>query len=208
MSLFTLQHVCYKNIVTYPDMEIPNGGSTFISGESGAGKSILLKLLNGALSPSSGRIIYRGQSIESYDPIGLRREVLLVGQSVYLFDMSIRDNFKEFYAYRDMEAISDDEISAYLQICSVSLPLDAICGMLSGGERQRILIAIALSLPSNVFMLDEPTSALDSRNAYALMTNLREDCRKKGRTMLVVSHDKNIADTFADHMITLRGGVL
>lgn len=203
MKLFTIEEVNYKNIIRYPNIEISEGGATFICGESGSGKSSLLKLLNGVISPTDGKIKYLDKNIEDYNPIELRREVLLISQSVYLFDMTIKDNFNEYYAYRDLENISEEEMKSFLDLCSVHLPLDTICSVMSGGERQRVFIAINLSFQSKVLMLDEPTSALDYKNANALLENVKAYCKRKEKTLLIVSHDRAIANKFADNIINL-----
>jgi len=188
-------------------MEIPETVTTFISGESGSGKSTLLKLLNGVISPSDGVITYSGKTLEDYDPIHLRQEILLVSQSVFLFDKSIQENFDEYRAYRGLEPLSEAEMKRYLDICSVDLPLDSMCQVLSGGERQRVFLAINLSLKPKVLMMDEPTSALDDKNANTLMENVKDHCKANQVTLLVVSHDKALAETYADHIVTLTGGV-
>ena len=206
MVIFTLEDVNFNNILTYPSMEIQSTGTTFLSGESGSGKSTLLKLLNGVLSPAEGSIRYGGKALETFDPIQLRREVLLVSQTVYLFDASIRDNFHTYYGYRELEKITDRAMNEYLDIAAISLPLDSMCSILSGGERQRVFLAINLSFGPKVLMLDEPTSALDDKNADLLMGNLITHCRERGITLLVVSHDRAIAEKYADHIITLEGG--
>ena len=204
--MFALKSVNYKDILKYPDIEIPSDAATFICGESGSGKSTLLKLLNGVLSPSDGEIIYLHKTLEDYDPILLRQEILLVSQSVYLFDRSIKDNFIEYYNYRNLDAIGEDAIKKYLNICSVNLPLDSMCQVLSGGERQRVFIAINLSYQPKVLMMDEPTSALDDKNANALMENIKAHCKANNITLIVVSHDKAIAEKYADNIIYLSGG--
>ena len=205
LFLFSLKNVSFQDILSYPDIQIPQGKTTFICGESGCGKSTMLKLLNAVISPSSGVITYAGKDIATLDPITLRREVLLVGQNSYLLDLSIRENFHAFAAYRDMKPISDEMMTAYLSACSLTLSLDSSCTLLSGGERQRVFIAIHLSLQPKVLMMDEPTSALDDKNAQALMENITSYCKEKDMTLIVVSHDKGIAERYADHTISLGG---
>ena len=202
MALFTLKKITFKGI-QYPDIEIPEKRTTFICGESGSGKSTLLKLLNGVLSPADGEISYRGKNINDYDPIILRRDILLIGQSVYLFDKSIKENFNEYYAYRDMQVISEKTMKEYLDICSVDLPLDSMCSVLSGGESQRIFIAIGISFHPHVLVMDEPTSALDDKNANILIENIKSYCKTNEITLIVVSHDRAIADRHADNIIAL-----
>jgi len=205
MSLFTLKNVNYLNILHYPDLAIPADKATFLCGESGAGKSTLLRLLNGTLSPTAGEVSYLGKPIEDYDPILLRRDILLVGQSVYLFDLSIEDNFKEYYTYRDLPAPSRETMQTYLDLCALPLPLDSMCPNLSGGERQRISLAIHLSLQPKALLLDEPSSALDEKTAEAVLGNIKTHCNKKNITLIVVSHDKGLGALYADDIIVLRG---
>ena len=203
--MFSLKNVNFQDIVTYPDIAIPEGMTTFICGESGSGKSTMLKLLNGVTSPTSGVIAYANKDIRTFDPITLRREVLLVGQNSYLLDQSIRENFHAFAAYRDMEPSSDEAMIAYLKACSLTLSLDSNCTLLSGGEKQRVFIAIHLSFQPKVLMMDEPTSALDDKNANALMGNITSYCKQENMSLIVVSHDKSIAERYADHTIFLGG---
>ena len=203
--MLVLKNVNYNNILYY-DTYIPEGVTTFICGESGSGKSTLLKLLNGVLSPLSGEIMYFNKSLEDYDPIQLRREILLVSQSVYLFDKSIKDNFAEYYAYLGATAINEEKIKRYLDICAVSLPLDSMCNVLSGGERQRVFVAINLSYNPKVLMLDEPTSALDDKTANILMENIISYCKASNITPVIISHDQAMSQKYADNIITLSGG--
>jgi len=203
MALFVLRDVDYKNILHYPALEISAGGATFLCGASGTGKSTLLKLLSGVLSPTGGEILYLGKRVGDYDPIRLRREVLLVGQSVYLFDKTIQENFAEYYAYRDQAVPGEETIREYLDICKASFPLDSMCNLLSGGERQRVFLAICLSLTQEVLLLDEPTSALDEETADQLIGQIKAHCKTKDISLLVVSHDRAIAEKYADEIIAL-----
>ncbi|MCL1904100.1 MAG: ABC transporter ATP-binding protein [Oscillospiraceae bacterium] len=201
--MFKLKKVSFKNIIDYPDMEIRSNEVTFICGESGSGKSTLLKLLNGMNSPSAGEVLYLGKNINDYNPITLRREVLLCGQSPFLFDGSIRDNFDEFYKYRELSPINASDILKYLKICAADFETTAGCGTMSGGERQRVFIAICLSFCPKVLLIDEPTSALDDLTANTLMSNVKEFCKNNGITPIVVSHNKTLADVYGDSIITL-----
>ena len=204
MALFLIKNVNFKDIINYPELEIANGAATFICGESGCGKSTLLKLLNGVTSASHGEILYNGISIADYDPIELRREVLLCGQSAFLFDGSIRNNFEQFYKHREVALPSDEGLAKYLEICGISFELDTPCEKFSGGERQRVFTAICLSLRPKVLMLDEPTSALDDATAHLVVSNIKEFCKSNGITMIAVSHNKILAKQYADDVIELK----
>ena len=202
--LFSLKNVNFKDILRYPDLEIREGGVICISGKSGSGKSTLLRLLNGVFSPTQGEICYRGKNLLSYEPLTLRREILLVSQSAYLFDDSVENNFRKFCEYLDLPAPTHEQMHEFLRLCCADeFDLNADTTVFSGGERQRVFLGINLSLPSKVIMLDEPTSALDSATADTLMTNIKDYCREHGKTLILVSHDAGIVGKFADEVISL-----
>jgi putative ABC transport system ATP-binding protein len=201
--LFSLKGVRFKDLIEYPDMEIPEEGATFICGESGCGKSTLLKLLNGVVSADAGEIRYAGKPVDEYDPVTLRREVLMCGQSAYLFDGSIEENFVEYCKYRELPRISCEEMSVYLKICAVDMPLDSACNTMSGGEKQRVFTAICLSFLPKVLLLDEPTSALDDMTADLMIASIKDFCRENSITPIVVSHNRAISESFADLVISL-----
>jgi putative ABC transport system ATP-binding protein len=204
--IFKAEDLKFQNI-SYPLLEIPKNQTTFICGDSGCGKSSLLALFNGVLSPASGCVFYDGSDILSLDSLSLRREVLLVNQSVFLFDKSIRENFAEFYAARQMPIPKDDEIVHYLSLCCLNFSPNAVCTSMSGGERQRVFIAVYLSFMPNVLMLDEPTSALDDHTAFLLIQKLKSFCQDHAMTLIIVSHDQLLIEKFADHTILLGGGL-
>lgn len=203
MFQFVLDGVSYLDVVRYPKIEIAEGITTFITGESGTGKSTLLKILNNTCS-AAGTILYRSKPIECCEPIELRRDVLLAGQTPFLFDKTIRENFREFHNYRDSALPADADICRYLQISAVDFSPDADCSNLSGGERQRIFIALCLSFHPQTLLLDEPTSALDEKNSRLLLENLSRHCKSNDITLVVVSHNPALCETFADSVIELR----
>jgi putative ABC transport system ATP-binding protein len=200
-----MDNLIFKGIIQYPNIEILQGKATFICGESGCGKSTLLKLLNGAESAQKGGIIYNEKDINNYPPTQLRREVLLVSQYVYLFDKSIKENFYEYYSYLNIPMISDEKMKEYLTLCCMNISIDSNCCVLSGGERQRVYIAICISLMPKVLMLDEPTSALDEKTAYEVIKNIKRFCKQNSITLIVVTHNKLLAEYFADKIIILDG---
>ncbi|MEG0292393.1 MAG: ATP-binding cassette domain-containing protein [Anaerovoracaceae bacterium] len=200
---FEITSACFKDFIRYPDFVVQSGSTIFIEGASGTGKSSLLKILNGVNNLSDGQINFFGQDIDDIDTIELRRRVTLVGQSVFLFDMSIRENFREFYRYRGLDLISDGEIREYLDICLVDFDIDADCSQMSGGEKHRVYIAIFLSLSGEVILLDEPTAALDENNSINLIGNIKSFAVEKGKTLIIVSHNTVLAEKFADSVISI-----
>ena len=208
MTLFKLENLKFKDIISYPNIEIKAGITTFITGESGSGKSTLLKLLNGVLTPAEGQVLYVDKKVLDIDSIELRRKVLLVSQSAVLFEeQSIKENFQLFFNYRESVPPNDDEIKRLLTTCSIEMPLEVRVYECSGGEKQRIFIAIHLALGFDVLMMDEPTSALDEKNGHALLANLKAFARENGKSLIIVSHDKEIVEKFADEKVILGGGL-
>jgi putative ABC transport system ATP-binding protein len=204
--LFETQNISFQDMIVYKDLIVLKDKTTFITGESGTGKSTLLRLFNATLTPSAGEIFYKGINLLEIDTIKLRQEVLLVSQEVYLFQGNIKDNFMKFYEYRDEEVISEDKMKEFLVLCCISFSLDKDCTSMSGGERQRVYLAIFLSFLPKVIMLDEPTSALDSKNSNDIMENVSNFCKHHSITMIVVSHDKDINNNFAQDNILLERG--
>lgn len=206
MYLFELENVEYLDVIKYPNIKVNKGITTFICGDSGTGKSTLLNLLNTAKSPTKGTVFYLSRMIDEYDTIEHRKQVILVNQSVYLFDMTVRENFYEFYKYRDLDKPDDETINKYLKLCIADFNMDALCQNMSGGERQRIFLAICLSFMPKVILLDEPTSALDEKNAGNLISNVKKFCQENSMTLIIVSHSKQLAKQYADDCIELRNG--
>ena len=203
-TLFRLEHIRYADICYPSPLEISSGARTFISGPSGAGKSTLLKLLSGIVSTDEGVVFYLGKNVEEYDPVLLRREVLLAHQAAYLFDGSIKENFETFYRYREESCPPDELLRSYLDICSLDFDLDADTGPFSGGERHRVYLAICLSFQPKVLLLDEPTGALDDKTAFELMDKLSIHCHNVGIDLVVVSHNEAVTAKYADSIIRLE----
>ena len=204
MDIISLSQVVFQSMIRYPDIKIPKGKTTFIHGPSGCGKSTLLKLINGTISPDSGEIVFNGNNIDDIDTIKLRRDILLVSQSVFLFSGTIEENFKKYYEYRDRETPSKEHMEKFLQICRAEFPLETRCETMSGGERQRVYIAIFLSFMPEVLMLDEPTSALDNTSSDIIMSNIKNFSDDNDMTTIVVSHYLPLAQKYGDNIIALE----
>jgi len=204
--LFQASNLIYKSNLTYNDVKIKKGMVNFIVGESGSGKSTFLKLMNGSINPTSGKLLYKGLPIDEYNPIDLRREVSLVSQEVFLFDESIKDNFKIFYELREKSIPSNEYVTYITDLCCVNVPLNQSASTLSGGEKQRVYISIFLSLCPSVILLDEPTSALDEKNSHKMLTNILHFCKNRNIDVIIVSHNTTIVDEFCENKIEIVKG--
>ena len=158
------------------NLQIERGEKVLIVGESGAGKTTLLYLMTKILQPDSGEIFIGGK-------------VAAATSTNYIFSQSIRFNF-EIYA-------TDAEIFDCLKICQLeNFELDTEIGedaaKLSGGERGRLQIALALAKNPDILILDEPTAGLDKNISEKLIAALVDDCNKKNRTLIIITHDLNL----------------
>ena len=188
----------------YPDISIAAEKATFITGESGCGKSSLLKVFNSTLIPDEGTVFYNSRDISGFDKIDYRRRVVLVPQEVFLTDGTIRENFEFYYRLRGEKLPEDECIDNALRLCCLEYIPDMPCGLLSGGERQRVFLAVFLSFDFEDLLLDEPTAALDEATASRLLLNLKRYCLENGRTVAAVCHSGELVRSFADEIITVR----
>ena len=207
-AILQTRGLAFQEMIRYPDLDLQPLRTTFITGPSGCGKSTLLHLMNASLEPSAGQILYRGTDLAKLDTVALRREVLLIRQSAFLFDRSIRENFTLYHDYRGQACPSQEEVRRCLDTALADFPLDQNCATLSGGERQRVYLAIGLSFRPKVLLLDEPTSALDAATGRALLERLLPACGERGVTPIIVSHDPVLTREFAQDLIELKGGRL
>ena len=201
MEILRFENV--KFIKEYDDFSIDKNEVVFVVGKSGSGKSTLLRLINNTLQMKSGRIFYKDENILNIKPVELRRNIIMTSQENFLFDMTIRENFHEFYKLRDLEELTDDDITKFLKITNFDVDVNLDVEKLSGGEKQRVFLAIALSLDPEVLLLDEPTSALDNKTAFDMMKNIVDYCKHNDITLVVVSHARQLVDEFADKIIDL-----
>ena len=201
MEILRFENV--KFIKEYDDFTINKNEIVFVVGKSGSGKSTLLKLINNTLQMKSGSIFYKDTNILNIKPVELRRNIIMTSQENFLFDMTIKENFHEFYKLRDLENLTDDEIVKFLKIADFDVDINLDVEKLSGGEKQRVFLAIALSMRPAILLLDEPTSALDRNTAFNMMKNIVDYCKHNDITLVVVSHARNLVDEFADKTIDL-----
>ena len=132
--LETTSQLTFQDTIQYPAISIQQGSFTFITGKSGCGKSTYLRYLNGILPSEENQIFYREQPLSHYPILSYRKQVLLVPQSVYLLDASIRENFHFYYDSREQARLSDEEIQHFLSVCCLAATPEQLCSTLSGGE--------------------------------------------------------------------------
>lgn len=180
---------------------IPSGGVTVVLGPSGSGKTTLLRLCNRLTVPTSGSVSYRGDDLDTLDPLALRRAVGMVFQQPTPFPGSVRDNLAVAVA-----DASESEMTAALERVNLdSSFLGRPAQELSGGEAQRVCLARTLMTEPEVLLLDEPTSSLDvdSRLAFERLIGHVAD---EGTAVVWVTHDLEQARRVGDSSIVLIDG--
>lgn len=180
-----------------------------IIGASGSGKTTFLSLLAGLDVPSAGSITWNGESTTRIDRDNYRLEyVSVIYQNFNLFfHLTVLENAAYPLYVRKM-AKREADILAREKLLSVGLKDEQFRrfpNMLSGGEQQRVAIARALAAGSEIILADEPTGNLDTRNSCEIMQLLRDSNREFGQTMIVITHDEEIA-LAADRIIAVEDG--
>ncbi len=191
------------------DLTIAPGETVALIGESGAGKSTVLQLVLGFLSPDEGRVLIGGQPVETLAPEALLARIAWVGQSPMLFHGTLRDNLALGRPGAGDAALHEACLQAGLAPLLERLPqgLDTPIGErgigLSGGEIQRIALARAFLKDAPILLLDEPTASLDPATETALIATLRR--LAEGRTTLLATHSPRLA-AIAARRIRLADG--
>ena len=163
-----------------------------IVGESGIGKSTVLRLLLRFWNVKSGRIRINGIPIEELSTAELRRRIAVLEQDTFLFDGSIAENIAIGKPDASMDEIQKAARRAGLHDFISTLPdgydtqMGEMGARLSGGERQRVGIARTMLTDPDVIVMDEPTSSLDVLHEKELLKTLREECADK--MLIIVSH--------------------
>lgn len=204
--MFNLENVSYKNILKVNKLEIPKNKTTCIVGESGSGKTTLLKLLNRMISPEGGRLTFKGTNLKDLNPIELRREVVMLPQTPIIYEGSIRDNLIKGIIFSERTLPSDKKLRSVMGFLNINKDINEDCSNLSGGEKQRIAIGRVILMEPEVFLLDEPSSALDESSETKVIEYIKTYCRDHEKTLIMVTHSKAVANTFADNVILIKNG--
>src|SRR6185437_5232208 len=191
------------------DLEIPSGQFVAIVGASGSGKSTLLGLMAGLDSPTSGEIWIDGVPIHNLKETDLAavrgRKIGFVFQSYQLIQtLTALENVLLPFEL-NMEGNGVAKAKALLDEVGLSERADHYPVQLSGGEQQRVALARAFVVDPPIVMADEPTGNLDSTNGRLVLDLLLERNRSKGTTLVLVTHDADIAAQ-ADRKIVLKDG--
>jgi iron complex transport system ATP-binding protein len=198
-------------VVDALDLAIPDGAVTAVIGPNGCGKSTLLRALGRLLRPRGGEVLLDGARIDTLPTREVARVLGMLPQSpvapegITVADLVTRGRhphqawFRQWS--RDDEAVVTRAMEETGVLDLAERPVDA----LSGGQRQRAWIAMALAQGTDLLLLDEPTTHLDLAHAVEVL-DLVDRLHDRGRTVVMVLHDLNLAARYADHLVAMRDG--
>lgn len=191
------------------NLKIDENSFIGITGKSGSGKTTLLNLIGGLIKPFSGEILIKGQDITKYNetkPAEYRRKRIgFVFQSYNLMsELTVYENIL-LPIHLDKQKEDANYIHQIMQILDIVQLKEAYPDELSGGEQQRVAIARAMANKPVLILADEPTGNLDEENSLIVLNLLKECQRLYNQTILLVTHDINIAKQ-CDHIFMIENG--
>lgn len=215
--MIKLEHVSKSYSAGIPalndvNLEIEDGEFVFVVGDSGSGKSTMIKLLLKELEPTEGTITVEGKVLNKIKRKQIpkyRRNVGVVFQDFRLLkDRNVYDNVA--FAQKVVGEPSSHirkKVPIMLSTVGLAAKYRSFPRQLSGGEQQRVAIARALINEPDILLADEPTGNLDNNNAWEIM-KLLEEINAKGTTVLVVTHNLEIVKVMKKRVITVKKGTI
>lgn len=190
-------------------LTIEKGEFTAIIGSSGSGKSTLLHIIGGVDVPTSGKVYLDGQDVyaQSNEKLAIfrRRQVGLIYQFHNLIPtLDVVENIT-LPILMDKRKVNEERLNDLLELLGLQDRRTHLPNQLSGGQQQRVSIGRALMNAPAVMLADEPTGSLDSRNGHEIINLLKLSNQKYRQTLLIVTHDENIA-LLADRIIGISDG--
>jgi D-methionine transport system ATP-binding protein len=193
------------------DLSITRGSIFGIIGRSGAGKSSLLRTINGLEAPTSGRVLVEGQDVAALDAAGLialRRRVGMVFQHFNL--MSAKTAWSNIALPLVVSGASkariDERVAEVVALTGLEGKERAYPSRLSGGQKQRVGVARALVHSPDILLCDEATSALDPETTLSILRLLKDINRRLKITIVLITHEMSVIREICDSLLVLDGG--
>ncbi|GAA1137469.1 ABC transporter ATP-binding protein [Ornithinicoccus hortensis] len=194
-------------------LEVLDGEFTVIVGPNACGKSTLLRALGRMLSPTAGRVLLDGKAIGGYRSKEVARRVALLPQSpvtpdaITVADLVARGRYPHQQLLRQWSTEDADVVENALREVGMLDLADRMVDELSGGQRQRVWIAMTLAQDTPILLLDEPTTYLDVVHQIDVL-DLCSHLHDRGRTLVAVLHDLNMAARYASHIVVMSQGAI
>ena len=201
-----------RQVLRHLSFNVENGDFFIIIGPNGSGKTTLMKLLAGIIKLQKGQVKILGHPNRSYTPRTLARAVAFVPQRLpvdlpYTVEEAVLLGRAPYQGALGIEREIDLEIARQaMQFTGVDHLAGATIDQLSGGEQQRVFLARAICQEPDIMLLDEPTASLDLAHQVKVMDLMEKLKVEKGITIVMVSHDVNLAAMYSDRVLLLKDG--
>jgi putative ABC transport system ATP-binding protein len=195
------------------DLTVEQGEMLAIIGPSGSGKSTLLNLLGAIETPTTGKVMFEGTDVSSFSDtertLLRRRRIGFIFQAFNLLPTltAVENAALPLELDGVSESVARERAMKSLELVDIADRADHFPSMMSGGEQQRVAVARALVIEPALVLADEPTGNLDSVNSAHVMGLLRDLVDTRGQTVVIVTHDHEIAAS-ADRAVRVRDGLL
>ncbi len=195
------------------DFVVPRGGISGIIGRSGAGKSTMIRLVNGLERPTSGKVVVDGVDVGALDEGGLRSLRRSVGMIFQHFNLlSSRTAYDNVALPLEISGVSKQEIQRkvgpLLDLVGLGDKAKRYPAELSGGQKQRVGIARALATEPKLLLSDEATSALDPETTQSILELLKRINAELGLTVLLITHEMEVVKTIASQVAVIDKGLI
>src|SRR5688500_12622618 len=203
-----------RQVVDSLDLSIIGGTVTAVIGPNGCGKSTLLRALGRLLPARSGAVLLDGKQIDRMPTrdvariLGLLPQAPSAPEGLTVADLVARGRHPHQSWYRQWSADDKDAVDAALEMTGISDLAERTVDELSGGQRQRAWISMALAQGTDLLLLDEPTTYLDLAHQIDVLELVGRLHTERGRTVVVVLHDLNLAARYAERLVAMQDGEL
>lgn len=193
-------------------LEVTNGELVGVIGPNGAGKTTLLRVLSGVLPTERGRALLHGRDLRALRRREIAREMAFVPQSVSVpvaftvEELVVMGRTPYVAGWSPLGAHDREVVTRAMETTDVLGLAGRLFDELSAGEQQRVIVAMALAQEPRVLLLDEPTAHLDIQHAWRLMELVGGLNRAQGLTVVLSSHDLNLAAEFCSRLVLLEHG--
>jgi iron complex transport system ATP-binding protein len=201
-----------KSVVRDVAFQLDSGKIVALLGANGAGKTTILKSLNGGLPVAKGEILLDKKPIASFSRREIARKIAVIAQEtetkfpVSVLEFVLSGRFAHGAAFgweteNDLRIVAD-----CLAQCDLANYETRLMNQLSGGERQRAVLSRALATEAEILLLDEPTANLDLSHQALMFRLIEQRCAENGAAAVLVTHDLNLAAEFADEILLVHNG--
>jgi len=217
-QILDINSIClnYRDKIILSDVSfaVTKGEFFVIIGPNGAGKTSLLKIIAGLEKTQQGSVVVRGKNVRDYTRRSISQVLAIVPQQIEVgFPFSVSETVimgrTPHLGILGMEGKEDFKIAQdAMNFTDVAHLADRKLYQLSGGELQRVIIARAICQQPEIILLDEPTTALDPAHQLKIMDLMEKFRREHGTTIIMVSHDLNLASMYGDRLLLLKEGTV